>query len=282
MENSGHIFDLDAFKARIRYAGPLEPTLEVLKYLQMHHVCSIPFENLSILLHQPVELDNASLENKLVHQKRGGYCFEQNGLMVGILTQIGFDVTPLSGRVRLDRPRDFLPPRTHLTLRVRIDDQDWIYDAGVGSFSLTAPIRFELGIEQPTPHETRRITKENGIFFHQAQVDGEWKDVYEFTGEEMPLIDREVSSWWTSTNPNARFAQNLMASLALPNGERKAILNDRFSRRRGTVILETFQIEDADHLLEVLNDEFGLDFPTGTRFGEGEKPWPTEERRVVE
>ena len=275
MDSPGHTFDLDAFKARIGYSGPMEPTLEVLQAIQLHHVCSIPFENLSILLHQPVELDNKSLEDKLIHQKRSGYCFEQNGLMLGILTQIGFGVTPLSGRVRLDRTRDFLPPRTHLTLKVRIDGQDWIYDAGVGSFSLTTPIRFELNIEQPTPHETRRITKENGIYFHQAQVDGEWKDVYEFTGEEMPLIDREVSSWWTSTNPNAKFAQNLMASRALRNGQRKAILNDRFTRRKGTEILETFQLTNADHLLEVLNSEFELNFPSGTRFGSGEKPWPT-------
>lgn len=274
MESPGHTFDLEAFKARIGYTGPLEPTLEVLQAIQYHHVCSIPFENLSILLHHSVELDDASLENKLIHQKRGGYCFEQNGLMLGILSQIGFDVTPMSGRVRLDRPRDFLPPRTHLTLKIRIDDQDWIYDAGVGSFSLTSPIKFELDIEQPTPHETRRIVKESGIYFHQAQVDGEWKDVYEFTGEAMPLIDREVSSWWTSTNPNAKFSQNLMSSLAQPNGVRKAILNDRFTRRRGSEILETYQLKNADHLLETLNNEFGLCFPAGTRFGEGEKPWP--------
>lgn len=275
MDSPSHTFDLEAFKARIGYAGPLEPTLEVLKSLQMHHVCSIPFENLSILLHQPVELDDASLENKLVHQKRGGYCFEQNGLTLGILTQIGFNVTPLSGRVRLDRPRDFLPPRTHLTLKVNIDGDDWIYDAGVGSFSLTAPIKFELDVEQETPHETRRIVKENDVYFHQAKVDGEWKDVYEFTGEQMPLIDREVSSWWTSTNPNARFAQNLMASLALPNGERKAILNDRFTRRRGIQIIETRQIIDASQLLANLEEEFDLRFPIGTKFGVGQMPWPT-------
>lgn len=271
---SQHSFDLDAFRERIGYAGPLAPTLEVLDALQLLHVCAIPFENLSVLQGEKIDLEPSALEKKLIRRRRGGYCFEQNGLMLGVLRQIGFEVTPLAGRVRLDRPREVLPPRTHLFLKVTIANQTYIYDAGVGNMSLTSSIRLDSREEQPTRHETRRIIEEEGKFFHQAWTGDSWMDVYEFTGEEMPEIDREVSNWWTSTSPNAKFSQNLMASIATPNGERMAVANDRFTRRRGGEVLETFILEDAEHLLTVLREHFGLDFPSGTRFGEGAKPWP--------
>ena len=91
----------------------------------------------------------------------------------------------------------------------------------------------------------------------------------------MTEIDREVANWWTSTNPNAKFAQNLFCARVLPNGERLGIINDRLIRRKGQEVIEERKIENADQLLVVLRDEMGLDFPTGTRFGHGERPWPT-------
>ncbi len=271
----GHIFDLEAYAQRIGFNGVLEPTREVLDEIAFLHVSSIPFENLDILRALPIRLDAASLEEQLVFRCRGGYCFQQNGLMLGVLRQIGFHVTPLSGRVRLGQERDFTPPRTHLTLSVRLDGEDWFFDAGVGGGSLTSIIRRNSEAEQPTRHETRRIVNEDGRFFHQMNSEGRWMDVYEFTGEEMPEIDREVGNWWTSTSPNAKFAKNLMASRALPNGERMGLLNDTLTRRRGGVVLESRTISSAEELLEVLRHEFGLDFPAGTRFGTGDKPWPT-------
>lgn len=270
-----HLFDLDAYANRIGYVGPLEPTLPVLTALAERHAKSVPFENLSILLGQPVELSPAALERKLVTERRGGYCFEQNGLMLGILGQIGFEVTALAGRVRLDRPREFLPPRTHLFLNAHLDEEDWLFDVGVGGFSLTSPIRRHADGGQETLHETRRIVFEEGRFFHQAWTGEAWIDVYEFTGEAMPEIDREIGNWWTSTSPQSKFSDNLFAARAGENGERYGILNDRFIHRRGAEVLETVTIESADQLLEILRREFGLEFPAGTRFGSGEKPWPT-------
>ena len=273
MEN--HVVDLDAYADRIGYRGPLHPTKEVIDDILYHHVSSIPFENLDILRGLPIRLDLASLEDQLIRKQRGGYCFQQNGLLLGVLKQVGFDVTPLSARIRLGLERDVIPPRTHLTISVRIDEEDWICDAGAGGGSLTSVIRRHSGEEQLTRHEARRIVEEGGRFFHQMHSDGRWMDVYDFTGEEMPEIDREVANWWTSTSPNAKFAKSLMASRALPNGERIGLLNDSLTRRRGSNIVERRTILTAAELLEVLRTEFGLDFPEGTRFGSGEKPWPT-------
>jgi N-hydroxyarylamine O-acetyltransferase len=267
--------DIDAYFARIGYTGPREPTLATLHAIAGHHTAAIPFENLEVLLNRPIQLDLAALEAQLVHAGRGGYCFQQNGLLLHMLGALGYAVRPLSARVRLQRPRDFIPPRTHLFVRVELAGESWIVDSGVGSASLTAPLRFVEYIEQQTPHDTRRIVRVDGRFFHQLKMGSEWEDVCEFTGEEMPPIDRELANWWTSTNPGSKFRQNLMVARAGPDGTRRAILNREFVVRRGAEILEQREITTAEDLLGILATHFGLHFPAGTRFGPPGSAWPT-------
>ncbi|MDB6165412.1 MAG: N-hydroxyarylamine O-acetyltransferase [Lacunisphaera sp.] len=267
--------DLEAYFARTGYTGSRAPTLETLHAVAWHHATSIPFENLDVLLGRGIDIAPAAVERKLVREKRGGYCFEQNSLLLHGLRALGYRAKPLSARVRLQRPRDFTPPRTHLFVRVDLADEPWIVDAGVGSLSLTSAIRFEPGLEQATPHDTRRITQEGGSYFHQVKLGGEWTDVCEFTGEEMPPIDRELANWWTSTNPESKFRQNLMAGRAAPDGLRRAILNHEFTVRRGSEIVAQRAIADPDELLAILAEYFDLHFPAGTRFGPPGSLWPT-------
>jgi N-hydroxyarylamine O-acetyltransferase len=272
--------NLDAYFERIGYAGERAATLPVLRGVVAAHVCSVPFENLDVLLGRGISLEDAAVERKLVADRRGGYCFEQNSLLMRALAGLGFRVSPLSARVRLKLPREATPPRTHLFLRVEIEGRPWLADVGVGGLSPTAPVRLDLlDAEQPTPHEPRRIVREPGEpfprYFHQARLGDEWADVYEFTLEGMPTIDRELGNWWTSTHPASKFRQNLFAALARPDGTRVSILNREFTHRRGAEILERFDIPDADALLAVLAGRFGLRFPPGTRFGPPGSPWPT-------
>src|SRR6478609_7436175 len=94
-----HAFDLPAYFDRIRYAGPREPTLPVLRAIVQRHTAAIPFENIDVMLGREVRLDPPSLQHKLVHAGRGGYCFEQNSLLLAALTALGFQVTGLMARV---------------------------------------------------------------------------------------------------------------------------------------------------------------------------------------
>ncbi|MBI1331645.1 MAG: arylamine N-acetyltransferase [Armatimonadetes bacterium] len=259
--------DLNLYGERIGVLGPLSPDLSTLRKIQFGHSTNIPFENLDVLLGQPILLDIASLQGKLIEGSRGGYCFEQNGLMLEMLRAIGFDAVPLSGRVRIGVGRDFMPARTHLFIKVRLDGEDWLGDGGVGGMSLTAPIRFVVDEEQETPHDRRRIVRENGIYYHQTRMGEEWVDVYEFTGEEMPLIDREVGNWWTSTNPRSKFKQGLFCALARPDGERIGLLDRTFTHRRGAEILRKIEIDNISTLEKILSEEFGLDIPPGLDFG---------------
>jgi N-hydroxyarylamine O-acetyltransferase len=258
--------ELDAYLARVGYDGPREPTPPVLHALTAAHSQSVPFENLDVLLGRPIELTTDALVAKIVEQRRGGYCFEQNGLFLQVLTALGFTATPLSARVRLDRPREVVPPRTHLFLRVDLDGEAWLTDVGIGAMSLTSAIRFVPDVEQDTPHEPRRVVREDGRWFHQARLGQRWADVYEFTGEEMPLVDREVGNWFTSTHPSSHFRHRFMVARAASGGRRLTLTDTELKVRGADGRADTRPIGSPDELLDVLAEHFGLRFAPGTRF----------------
>ena len=250
--------DLSAYFARIGYDGAVEPTLSALNGIVQAHVQSIPFENLDVLQGRRIDLSPDALERKLVHARRGGYCFEQNGILLQVLEAVGFRVRPLSARVRYGRPSGMIPPRTHLFLRVEIEGTSWLADVGVGGFSMTSAIRLEETGEQATPHETRRIAREGALRVHQVHFQGGWHDVYEFTLEEMPLIDRELANWYTSAHPQSDFRNRLVVALALPGGRRKTLLNREFSERQRDGTSNGRLIETPEELRMVLAEDFGL------------------------
>jgi N-hydroxyarylamine O-acetyltransferase len=257
--------DLDAYFDRIAYRGPRAPTLEVLNAILLAHVQAIPFENLDVLLQRRISLDFESLQHKLIHARRGGYCFEQNGYLLLVLEALGFSVRPISARVRVGRPRDYTPARTHLFLRIQIAGQDHLADVGVGGMSPTSALRLLLDVEQATPHEPRRLIHEGGRYFHQVRLGNEWSDVCEFTLEEMPPIDRELANWYTSAHPQSHFKHRLIAARATPEGRITLLNRDlTFRARDGKAALH--RLESPRALLSALDAHFGLRFPEETVF----------------
>jgi len=259
------VIDLDAYFARIGYHGLREPMLATLNALVCAHVQAIPFENLDVLLGRPIDLEPEALMRKLVHERRGGYCFEHNSLLLCVLTELGFEAQPVSARVRYQRPRDFTPARTHLFVRVELEES-WLVDVGVGAMSPTAALRLAETGPQATPHEPRRLLRENGLIYHQVQFGEDWHDVCEFTLEKMPPIDRVVANWYTSTHPSSHFKKRLLVARALPEGGRCGLLNRELSMRGRDGRAERRVIASPDELLDVLAEYFGLQFAAGTLF----------------
>jgi N-hydroxyarylamine O-acetyltransferase len=253
-----HAVDLDAYFARIGYAGPRTVTVATLHAISAAHTKTIPFNNLAVLLGQPIKLDAASLALKLIKEGRGGYCFEQNGLLWRVLQQLGFAVTPLSARVRTECPRHVIPPRTHMFLLVDADQSRWLVDVGFG--------------RQPTPHETHRIVREGDRYFHQALLGETWGDVYEFTLDEMYPVDQELANWWTSTSPSSRFKDRLVVVRADGPGSRIIVHNAQLIIR-STGSSTTRAISSQGHLLAILDEHFGLRPPPGAKFAIPELHW---------
>lgn len=268
--------DLAAYFGRIGYKGSPAADLATLHELSAAHVRSIPFEAMDVLLGQRIDLDPAAIEQKFVQRGRGGYCFEQNTYFFHVLTALGFQVTPISGRVRSGRPRDYTPARTHVFLRVALEGESYLADVGIGALSLTSPLRLVLDEPQPTAHETRRLVAEGSwdgvsrrgpeaVLYHQALLGETWTDVCEFTLEPMPLIDREVANWYTSAHPGSHFKNRLLVARATEQG-RITLLNRELTHRGRDGVGHTTTIGSPDELLEVLEREFALRFPAGTRF----------------
>lgn len=264
-----HTPGLDAYFTRIGWNGSRAVSVETLHAISLHHSTSIPFENLDVLAGRLIDISPAAVEQKLVHERRGGYCFEQNQLLLLVLRALGFDVKPLSARVRWMLPRDFIPPRTHLFVRVDLKGETWIVDGGVGGGSLTSAIRWEDGLVQQTPHDQRRIIREGDAWFHQVRWSGlgEWIDVCEFTGEEMPPIDRELANWWTSAHPQSRFRNNLIVADACRDGSRRALINREFTIRPRHEEAVKREINSRAGLAELLRTEFALALPEEAELG---------------
>jgi N-hydroxyarylamine O-acetyltransferase len=258
--------DLDLYCARVGYRGSRAATLSTLHGLTAAHTGAIPFENVDVLLGRRIELGREALFDKLVRRGRGGYCFEQNGLFLEILGALGFVVQPISARVRWQRSREETPPRTHLFIRVEVDGESWLTDVGVGGMSLTGALRLTDDLEQATPHEPRRLVREGALLYHQIKLGEVWHDVCEFTLEQMPRIDREVASWYTSTHPDSQFRQRLMVARALPDGGRLSLLDRVLTRRHQDGSTQTRTLASPDELLAVLASDFGLTLPADTRF----------------
>lgn len=266
-------FDLEGYCARIGYGGPLLATYEVLAGLVEHHALAVPFENLDVLLGRPIRLDAESLQAKLVRRGRGGYCFEHNTLLAEVLRRIGFDVAAHMGRGRWRVPANVTLPRTHMVLTVALQGKRFLVDGGYGGVGLTGPLSLDGAARQASLFEEQRVLDLPGALLVQAQIAGEWRDLYTFTEEPLPAIDFEAANWYTSTHPESRFRQNLIVSCA--TREARHVLYNRELTTYGRGDKVTTRIRDPDELLDVLASRFGLSFPPGTRFGTAGAPWPT-------
>lgn len=257
-------FDLSAYFARIGYDGPRTATLEILRAIQLLHPQAIAFENLDPLMGRSPRLDIDSLQRKLVRARRGGYCFEQNALFGHALRTLGFRVTGLAGRVVWNRPDDTPPPRSHMILRVELDEGTYLADVGFG-LSPTGPLRLDPDVEQQTPHEPFRLTKDGEQFTLQAKLLGKWQSFYRFDLQAQEEVDYEVANHYVSTWPTSHFVTSLIAARAAP-GLRYGLRGNQLSIRPLNGAGEQRTLTSAAEIRAALDDLFGVAVPTPALF----------------
>jgi N-hydroxyarylamine O-acetyltransferase len=258
---SDHGFDLDGWLRRIGHGGPRTATLPVLRAVIAAHAATIPFETVDVLLGRPPKLDLASLQRKMIAERRGGYCFEQNTLLQAGLAALGFHVTGLIARVIRGMEADAPRPQTHMTLRVELPEGPFLADVGFGAQTPTAPLAMRAGIEQETPHEPMRLWPVGDELALQAKLGEDWQNIYRISPHPRLSIDYEVANWFTATYPASPFVDNLIVTRPGPEGTRNTLFNDRVTvRRRGNLVDRSMLGDEAD-FRAALDSTFGLTLP---------------------
>jgi N-hydroxyarylamine O-acetyltransferase len=254
--------DLAAYAERVEFTGELRPSAECLRELHLAHALHVPFENIEVLMGRPVRLDLASLWKKLVEDRRGGYCFEQNTLFAAVLEQVGFPVRRLAARVRMGVAG--VTARNHMLLAVEADGRQWLSDVGFGGDALLHPVEWRLGeTSEQFAWKYRLVEEAPGYLLQTWRGDG-WVDLYSFTMEEQHAVDYEVANYHTSTHPDSFFRQQLMVHLPGPE-VRVTLVGRRLIERRPEGATEVSLADDAA-VVEVLAARFGMRFPEGTEF----------------
>lgn len=250
---------LGAYFARIR-AGEATSSFGALAEIQRAHRMAIVFENLDIHLGRSISIDPDNLFDKLVTRQRGGYCFEQNALLLGMLQALGFEARPLLARVWLNTTET--PPRTHTLNLVQVEGADYIADAGFGG-SYVPPMPLIADEVAKTPDGARhRLVRagEHGWMLQRDPGTG-WARQYSFTTEKVWPVDLEAANHWTATRPGTRFTTLRIVSGTLPDGY--ASLNDRTLTINRMGMAEAREIESAEEYRRTLGETFGLELTDG-------------------
>jgi N-hydroxyarylamine O-acetyltransferase len=265
-------FDLDAYLRRIGWEGERRADLATLRGVHLAHMGGIPFENLDALRRTAPSLAPADLMGKLVHSRRGGYCYEHNTLFTCVLEALGFEVTRLAARVVVGADRIESRPRTHMALLVEApgDPQPYLADVGFGAIgALLEPVPLTTGVEFQDAERLHRLVHaphdgplELWVLQAHDRAKDDWEDQYAFTLEPFEEPDFEVINWHIGTNPRSPFTQRVYVQSV--TAERHLLLNDRLltdTRVDGTVV-EREVTEEAE-ARRLLDEEFGIDVPEG-------------------
>ena len=252
--------NLALYLQRLGFDAPPAPTLETLHQLQLRHTGAFPFENLSTLSGQPVLIDLPSIEQKVLHDGRGGYCYELNNLFLALLQALGFDARGISGRVVMGQPEGAWTARTHRLSLVTLGGVRYITDVGFGGMVPTAPLMLDTPAEQFTPHEPYRIEQHEDGYTLRANVGGEWRAMYIFDLQRQEDIDYAVGNWYVSTHPESSFARQLMVART-GEGWRRTLNNGSFAIHRIGRETERRQVTDVDELMGLLRSEFDIRVP---------------------
>lgn len=252
--------DLAAYARRIGLARQrLAPDLETLAAIVEAHGRAIPFENIEVLAGRVPALDLAALQDKLVTRSRGGYCFEQNGLLQGVLRQLGFDVRGREARVLAGQPPGAMTGRTHMVLEVVLDGIAWLADVGFGSLAPTAPLRFASRDEQAVGPGAFRLVAAGGLGLTlQVRTHEGWADSYRIVDSTPLPIDYQIGNWFVATWPQAMLRNNLLVARNIEGGRLRLLNRILATARPMTATPELREIGTRAEMRELLAEGFGI------------------------
>lgn len=250
---------LSAYLDRIGFSGPAAPDRATLEALSRAHLAAVPFENLDVQLGRPLATALPAIFDKIVTRRRGGWCYEQNGLLGWALGEIGFDVRRISAGV-LRELRGDAALGNHLALIVTLD-VPMLVDVGFGG-SLARPLPLAAGERLDSPF-TVALSETDGYWRFAERIGEGDPFTFDFSAEpaDETLLARQCAA--LQGDPDSVFVQNLVVQ------QRQG---DRHLTLRGRVLLERWPGGEAKHLVasagdfvDVLRTRFALDLPEAAR-----------------
>lgn len=253
---------LDAYLERIGFhrfdfGAPLAADLRTLNALHRAHQLAVPFENLDVQLQRPVSLDAAASYAKIVERRRGGWCYEMNGLMGWVLKQLGFDVTRMSAGVMREQAGD-VRLGNHLCLLVRLEGQPYLVDVGFGG-SLLEAMPLKASTVEQAPYRLGFSQTSDGYWrFAELAPDGD-PFTFDFRAEPADEALLATKCDYQQFDATSSFVQNLIV-------QRRA--GDAHWSLRGRVLsavrptgVEKRLLSSAAELVSTLHERFDLDVP---------------------
>jgi N-hydroxyarylamine O-acetyltransferase len=247
--------DTNAYLKRINYRGSLAPSAETLRELQLAHLLAVPFENLSIHAKQPIVLADEALFTKIVEHRRGGFCYECNGLFASLLRALGFEVAMLSAEVA-NADGVFGPAFDHMTLMVSLE-QRWLADVGFGD-SFREPLLLDEPGEQLQGNRGYQIVTGGSVFTLMQRIeDGEWKAQYRFTLQPHEYGDYADMCRYHQTSLESHFTRARICSLATEEG-RITLSDMRFITTSTTNVQQERNLTSDAEYATILRERFGI------------------------
>jgi N-hydroxyarylamine O-acetyltransferase len=247
--------NIQTYLERIDHHGSVALTADALRELQVAHLQTVPFENLSIHAGEPIVLNYEALFTKIVERRRGGFCYECNGLFAALLRAIGFEVTMLSAEVA-DAEGGFSQPFDHMTLMVTLD-QRWLVDVGFGD-SFLEPLLLDERSEQLQGGRAYRIVADGKYLILSSRELPEWKPQYRFTLQPYNYNDFAGMCRYHQTSPQSHFTQGRICSRATKAGGRITLSKMQMitTSRSGERSEQTLQSDEE--YAGVLREQFGI------------------------
>jgi len=246
--------DIAAYLERIAYTGPLDVSPDTLRNLHLAHLYTVPFENLDIHLGRRLSLDDDMLFDKVVTRRRGGFCYELNGLFCALLRELGFRVKMLSAEVAR-ASGGFSPEFDHLALHVDLDEP-WLADVGFGD-GFRLPVRLDEAADQPQGGSAYLIIPDGDHrVLMRRDVGSDWTPQYRFTLQPRALADFAARCLFHQTSPESHFTQGRICTLASPEG-RISLSGMRLIVTTPAGRTESLLTGEADYV-STLRERFGV------------------------
>ena len=252
------MLNIDAYLARINYHGSRVPNAQTLRDLQVAHLLAVPFENLSIHSGEPIVLENSALFEKIVARRRGGFCYELNGLFASLLSALGFEVVMLSAEVAT-KDGGFGPNFDHMTLMVVLKDR-WLVDVGFGD-SFREPLLIDERSEQVQDERTYLIREDGPYLVVLQRINSEenqgWKTEYRFTLTPHQYPDYAEMCQYHQTSPESHFTRGRLCSKATPEG-RLTLSDMKFITTTKSGVRQEQSLSNQEQYDQTLRESFGI------------------------